>query len=418
MPKQGGDEGVAAGLGEHALARIDQDDGEIGGGGAGRHVAGVLLMARRIGDDEFALVGGEGAIGHIDGDALFALGGEAIDEKGEIEIAALGSHFLGVGFQGEELVLEQHLGFVEQPADQGRLAVIDAAAGDEAQEVLVLLGLQIGLDIAAFEFDETGHQKYPSCFFFSMEAAWSLSMTRPWRSEEVATSISSMMSRSVVAFEFNGAGQGIAAQGAEADAAHFRLFAGVEPHALVIDHDHLAVAPDDRALGGEIERHDGNVLEVDILPDVELGPVREREDADRFALVLAGVVEVPQFGALVLGIPAVAGIAEGKNALLGAGFFLVAAGPAEGRIEAIFVEGLLQAVGLHDLGVQCRAVVEGVDVLLDAVGIDVDDEIEAEPLGGFIAEGDHVAELPAGIDMHQRERAAWRDKRPSWRGAA
>ena len=27
------------------------------------------------------------------------------------------------------------------------------------------------------------HQKYPSCFFFSIEAAWSWSMTRPWRSE-------------------------------------------------------------------------------------------------------------------------------------------------------------------------------------------------------------------------------------------
>jgi hypothetical protein len=31
---------------------------------------------------------------------------------------------------------------------------------------------------------------------------------------------------------------------------------------------------------GEIERHDRNLLEVDVLPDVELGPVREREDAD------------------------------------------------------------------------------------------------------------------------------------------
>ena len=119
MPKQGCDEGVAAGLGEHALARINQDDGEIGGRGAGCHVAGVLFMARRVGHDEFALVGGEGAVGHIDGDALLAFGGEAVHEKGEIEIAALGSHFLGVGFQSEELVLKQHLGFIEQPADEG-----------------------------------------------------------------------------------------------------------------------------------------------------------------------------------------------------------------------------------------------------------------------------------------------------------
>ena len=149
MPSKRDDEGVAPRLGEHALARIDQDDGEIGGRGAGRHVAGILLMARRVGDDEFALVGGEGAIGDIDGDALLALGRKAVDEQREIELAALRADLLRIRFERRELVLEQHLGFIEKPADQGRLAVIDAAAGDEAQQVLVLLRAQIGLDIAA-----------------------------------------------------------------------------------------------------------------------------------------------------------------------------------------------------------------------------------------------------------------------------
>ena len=95
------------------------------------------------------------------------------------------------------------------------------------------------------------------------------------------------------------------------------------------------------------------------------------------------------------------GIAERKNALLGAGFFLVAAGPAEGCIKTIFIEGLFQAIGFHDLGMQRRAVVEGVYILLDAIGIDVDDEIKTEALGGFIAERNHVAEFPAGIHMHE-----------------
>ena len=199
--EQGADEGVAPRLGEHALARVDENDGEIGGGGAGRHVARVLLMARRVGDDELALVGGEGAVGDVDGDALLALGRKPVDQQREVEIAALRAHLLGVGLKRRELVLEEHLGFVEQSSDERRLAVVDRAAGDEAQQVLVFLGLQIGLDVAAGEFDEARHQKYPSCFFFSIEADWSLSMTRPWRSEEVATSISSTMSRSVVALE-------------------------------------------------------------------------------------------------------------------------------------------------------------------------------------------------------------------------
>jgi hypothetical protein len=52
---------------------------------------------------------------------------------------------------------------------------------------------------------------------------------------------------------------------------------------------------------------------------------------------------------------------------------------------------------------QCRTVVEGVHIFFDAVGIDVDDEIKSQALGGFIPERNHVAEFPAGIDMHQGE---------------
>src|SRR3546814_21008750 len=55
----------------------------------------------------------------------------------------------------------------------------------------------------------------------------------------------------------------------------------------------------------EIERHDGGLLACDILPDVEFGPVTDREDADALALGFPGVIEVPQLGPLLLGIPAV-----------------------------------------------------------------------------------------------------------------
>ena len=44
--QQRGDEGVALGLLEHALARVDEDHREVGGRGAGDHVARVLHVAR------------------------------------------------------------------------------------------------------------------------------------------------------------------------------------------------------------------------------------------------------------------------------------------------------------------------------------------------------------------------------------
>ena len=98
--------GVPPGLDEDALAGVDEQDGEVGGGRAGDHVAGVLLVAGRVGDDELALFGGEEAVGDVDGDALLALGGEAVDEQREVDGAALGAGAAAVGLEVGDLVLE------------------------------------------------------------------------------------------------------------------------------------------------------------------------------------------------------------------------------------------------------------------------------------------------------------------------
>ncbi len=66
-------------------------------------------MPRGVGDDELALVGREETIGHIDGDALFTLGLQAIEEKGVVDTAILGADALAFGGQCGELILEQQL---------------------------------------------------------------------------------------------------------------------------------------------------------------------------------------------------------------------------------------------------------------------------------------------------------------------
>src|SRR4029078_2355344 len=100
------------------------------------------------------------------------------------------------------------------------------------------------------------------------------------------------------------------------------------------------VALDHRPKLAVVEGNDRDVLQVDVLPDVELGPVRQREDADRLALVLARVVEAPELRALALRIPAVLRAAEREHALLGARFLLVAAGAAERGVEGVLVQPL------------------------------------------------------------------------------
>ena len=98
--------GVPAGLRQHALAGIDQQHREIGGRGAGRHVAGVLLVAGRVGDDEVRAGGREIAVGDVDRDALLALGLEPVDEQREIDVLAGRAVAPRIGLKRRELIVE------------------------------------------------------------------------------------------------------------------------------------------------------------------------------------------------------------------------------------------------------------------------------------------------------------------------
>ena len=90
-------------------------------------------MAGRVGDDEFAPRRGEVAVGDIDGNALLALGFQAVGEEREIDhgVTAAAGAFL----HGEELVLEDAFGVVKEAADESGFAVIDGACGGETKKV-------------------------------------------------------------------------------------------------------------------------------------------------------------------------------------------------------------------------------------------------------------------------------------------
>src|SRR5579859_3719872 len=168
-------------------------------------------------------------------------------------------------------------------------------------------------------------------------------MARPWRSEVVVSSISWITSGRVAAW--------------------------------------LSTAP----VSGEIERHDRDVFQMDVLPDVQLGPVRDGEHPDALTLGLLGIVETPELGALILRVPAVIGRAEREDTLLGAALLLVAARAAEGRIEAVFVERLFQAFGLPQIGMQA-AMVERIDAARQGVRVLVDQQLHAAFLGHAVAQ--------------------------------
>ena len=95
---------------------------------------------------------------------------------------------------------------------------------------------------------------------------------------------------------------------------------------------------------------------------------------------------------------------NGKHAFLGPRLLFVATGASERRVEAVLVERLNEGLRFHDVGVERRAVLKRVDALVQSLLVDMDEQIEAEPPGSFVAERDHVPKLPGRIDVEQRKR--------------
>jgi hypothetical protein len=71
--------------------------------------------------------------------------------------------------------------------------------------------------------------------------------------------------------------------------------------------------------------------------------LRQREHPDVLALAVPAVVEAPQLGALVLGVPLAEVVAEAEHPLLGPGLLLVAAGAAERGVEAVLLDAVAAA---------------------------------------------------------------------------
>ncbi|SLC65112.1 Uncharacterised protein [Mycobacteroides abscessus subsp. massiliense] len=129
------DAGMAARLPQHAGPRVDEQDRHMRVGGAGEHVAGVALVTGGVGQDVAATFCGEEPVGHVDGDALFAFGAQAIGKRGQIGHALIVGH----GFQ---MVHRQAVGVVQQPSDERALAIVHRAGGGDTQQ---LAGVHRGL---------------------------------------------------------------------------------------------------------------------------------------------------------------------------------------------------------------------------------------------------------------------------------
>ncbi len=125
-------------------------------------------MTGSISHHECPTVGREVPVRDVDRDPLLAFSLKAVEDQCVVQLAALRANPPRVGLERCELILEQQLRFVQEPADERALAVIDASARDEAQKSSAFVQVEIGLDLL---LDRPGvsAQKYPSCFFRSID---------------------------------------------------------------------------------------------------------------------------------------------------------------------------------------------------------------------------------------------------------
>jgi len=201
-----------------------------------------------------------------------------------------------------------------------------------------------------------------------------------------------------------GGGTGSIADGAEAHIADGDFIFRVDADVFG-DGEQLAAGGDHTIAGvGEINIGQFDLLAADVVPDVEFGPVGNRENAHIFAFADGAVVDVPKFGSLPFGVPGAEFVADAENAFLGAGFFLVAPGAADAGVKFKFFDGFQQSVGLQGIAARvfARPVLQtlSVDGILDLADDEFFTELGRQPVAVF----EHFGEIMTSIDVHQRKR--------------
>ena len=90
---------------------------------------------------------------------------------------------------------------------------------------------------------------------------------------------------------------------------------------------------------------------------------------------------------------------KGKNPFLGAALLFVAPCSAEGGIETILVQRLLEGLGFHDIGVDTRAMSYRADSLTESFLVGVDDEIHTKRFHHQVSKFVHRTKLPSRVDV-------------------
>jgi hypothetical protein len=154
----------------------------------------------------------------------------------------------------------------------------------------------------------------------------------------------------------------------------------------------------------EIQVGHRDLFERDVLPDVELGPVRKRKHAEVFAGAFPAVVQIPELRALILRVPLTEVVAMGEDALLRSGFLFVPPGAADGGVKAELLDGVQQGRRLERVAARRGACLFTHASLIDRILNETNEQRALRLLCEPISEAQCFRKVVAGVDVQKRER--------------
>ena len=228
---------------------------------------------------------GEVAVGDVDRDALLALGPQAVGEQGQVGVV-LAALLAGPLHRGQ-LVLEDRLGVVQQPPDQGALAVVHRAGRGQPQDVHVpvasargspavpraaLPSSEVPLPLAVFHGGLAGPVVGAGLAALGDPGGRDLrdDLARSWPRSTPPRRCRSCRRRC-------------------GSARWSRTAARRRPRVMNwLSASRIPSRSNTLARVREVDRRDLQLLPVDVVPDVQLGPVGQREHPDVLAAAGSG----------------------------------------------------------------------------------------------------------------------------------
>src|SRR6185295_11303103 len=153
----------------------------------------------------------------------------------------------------------------------------------------------------------------------------------------------------------------------------------------------------------EIEIHEGNVLELDVFPNIDLRPIQQRVDSDVCAWREGRLELIPEFRRLIAEIPITMFVTRREVSFLGSRPFLICAHTENDAGIAFLLDQLLESIGF-----QGRTAVNTTQRMIHPgckrFFVLPHDQFDAPLSSHSVSIFDHGGNLVARVDMQKRER--------------